>query len=362
MAIIEKPINPINVANILGYYEYKPHPVTGVNSRYVDLGRLCTHPNINKWAKYKPVRFNSVVELTEAQIETVGYGIKIPIYSNVQAYVDGLTMRPNVLPVWEYQKPVGGTTSPYRLGDFINYDKNAIIPFGLFNVTNRASKTGGNPIITGSIGFIDGSDPYQLRLQDFNFGNRRFAMAYRKSGDTTFGTVVGNAGDFSVDLNVNDANLTNGTYEAFLFMTNNVGGVTNILGFEGHPKPNIFDGTGLIFKVVTQTVTVSIEAMYSQFNQNQIIISIKSNNETGGAVNLLNSILQVRSSTNECDSTIQEGEVFRGLGTLVAPAGNNIVHSETITIDRGKFPMWKVCWRNSGVYPQNFFTNIIQEM
>jgi len=326
-----------------------------------DVGQLCIHPNVNKWSKWKPVKHSSLVPITEAQLEAVDFGIKMPIYSNVQAYVDGLTLRPKVEPIWEYESPVGGTTSPYRLTDFINYDKNAIVPFGLFNVTKQASKTGGNPIITGTIGFVEGSDPYQLRLQDFDFGNRRFAMAYRKSGDTTYGTVVGNIGDFSVDLNVNDTNLTIGTYEAFLFMTNNVGGVTNILGFEGHPEPNIFGETGLIFKVVTQTVTLSIDAMYSQFNQNQIIINVRANNETGASVTLSNSILQVRSATNECDSTIQEGEVFRGLGTIVAPSGNNIVHSETITIVRDRFPMWKVCWRNGGIYPQNFFTNIIQQ-
>lgn len=326
-----------------------------------NVGQLCVHPNINKWSKWKPVKHSSVTPISEGQLEAVGYGIKMPIYSNVQAFVNGLTLRPQVLPIWEYEKPIGGTNSPYRLTDFTNYDKNAVIPFGLFNVTKQASKTGGNPIIKGEISFVRGTDPYQLRLQDFNFGNRKFAMAYRKSGDTTFGTVAGNIGDFSVDLNVNDANLTTGTYEAFLFMTNNVGGVTNILGFEGHPEPNIFDERGLIFKVVTQTVTLSIEATYSLFNPNQVIINVRANNETGGSVNLLNSILQVRSSVNECDSIIQEGEVFRGLGTIVAPSGNNIVYSETITIVRDRFPMWKVCWRNSGAYPQDFFTTIIQE-
>ncbi len=328
-----------------------------------DVGRLCIHPNVNKWSKWKPVRHRSLTPITETQLEAVGYGIKMPIYSNVQAYVNGLTLLPKVDPAWEYEMAAGGLTSPYRLTDFTNYDKNAVVPFGLFNVTKQASKTGGSPIITGTIGFVEGSDPYQLRLQDFDFGNRRFAMAYRStsSPSTVYTVVAPTVGVFSVDLNVNSPSLAVGTYTAFLFMTNNVGGVTNILGFEGHPEPNIVSGTGLIFKVVTQTVTLSIEAMYSQFNTNQIIINVRADNETGASATLSNSILQVRSATNECDSTIQEGEVFRGLGTIVAPAGNNIVHSETITIVRDRFPMWKVCWRNGGFYPQNFFTNIIQQ-
>ena len=103
MAIIEKPLNPFTIANELGYYEYAPHPVTGQTVRKVDWGRMCTHANINKWSKYKPVKFSSVEELTETQW--------------MQVYNGSLG-----------ESPTGGADSPFRISDFSGYNHDAIPP------------------------------------------------------------------------------------------------------------------------------------------------------------------------------------------------------------------------------------------
>ena len=42
-----------------------------------DVGTLCTHPNVNKWSKRKPINHSSVVPLTEAQFAALKYGINI---------------------------------------------------------------------------------------------------------------------------------------------------------------------------------------------------------------------------------------------------------------------------------------------
>ena len=82
-----------------------------------DVGRLCIHPNINKWSKWKPVKHNSLTPITQAQLEDVDFGLKPP---------DPKTDYTEVMDVkWGYQKPTGGLSSPYRLTDFINYDKSA---------------------------------------------------------------------------------------------------------------------------------------------------------------------------------------------------------------------------------------------
>lgn len=82
----------------------------GTNSD--DWGTLCTHPNVNKWSKYKPVRFNSVVGLTEADFKTVNYGFDI--ISNTANVFNSS---------WNYVKPDGESSSPFRLGDFREYDQ-----------------------------------------------------------------------------------------------------------------------------------------------------------------------------------------------------------------------------------------------
>lgn len=80
-----------------------------------DLGRLCIHPNINKWSRYKPLRHSSVTPLTAPDKEASGFGVfRLPSSSEV-----GLL---------EYFKPLGGSTSPFRLTDFGGYNHQALRP------------------------------------------------------------------------------------------------------------------------------------------------------------------------------------------------------------------------------------------
>ena len=88
-----------------------------------DLGRLCAHANINKWAKYKPVRFESVERLTDAQRVSVRMGFAIPNEQNANV----ATLSSN----WAYSKPRGGEAEPFRLIDFGGYNKDAGIPFNI---------------------------------------------------------------------------------------------------------------------------------------------------------------------------------------------------------------------------------------
>lgn len=358
MAIIEKPTNLINVANTLGYYEYKPHPVTGVNKRYVNLGRLCTHPNINKWAKYKPVRHSSKIELTPYQLEATNYGIQLPTYSDVDDLYEGLKLpfpgAPDRRPVWSYLKPRGVASEPFRVGDFNLYDSRAMIPFGVFNVTSRASKEGGSSLITGSIGTVEGS-PTQLGWSDLVKSGRRLGMGFRKSINDPWSTVIAPVGELSVTLDVNNPNLTVGSYSALLFLTNSVGGATQIVGFENYPSQ------GFSFSVVTNTVTISIEARWDLFETNKLNIKVMANNSTGGNVSLPLSSLSVRMAHNECDDPFENHEQLLFTGDLVAPAGNNIILERNPIINRGESPMWKICWRNAGLYPSEFSANIIQQ-
>lgn len=88
----------------------------GVSTR--DVGGLCTHPNINMWAMYKPIRYNSVEPLPKSVIETAMYGIIVSgvndPYSPAFSYSS---------PYFGYNKPRGGDYNEYfRLGDFLNPD------------------------------------------------------------------------------------------------------------------------------------------------------------------------------------------------------------------------------------------------
>ena len=90
----------------------------GASSR--DVGTLCTHTAINKWSKWKPVRFGTVAGLTQQELEMVEYGIKAGNNTPSSSYFTPTS------PYFIYNKPRGSAyNEPYRLGDFRNYNHDA---------------------------------------------------------------------------------------------------------------------------------------------------------------------------------------------------------------------------------------------
>lgn len=103
-----------------------------------DVGQLCIHPNVNKWSKYKPIRHSSVTPLTETERKASGFGV-------AEAPTSG---KAGLL---EYQRPLGGTTSPFRLTDFTGYDHTASRPSLDTNTLNFTRGTFGNVPISENI-------------------------------------------------------------------------------------------------------------------------------------------------------------------------------------------------------------------
>ena len=61
--IVVKPVSIYDVQQALGTSEN-------------DLGTLCTRTSINMWAKYKPINYNAIGIITDANRATKNYGIK----------------------------------------------------------------------------------------------------------------------------------------------------------------------------------------------------------------------------------------------------------------------------------------------
>lgn len=123
-----------------------------------DVGRLCIHPNINMWSRRKPVQFPSVRALADA--EFVGE------YNNRGILFAEMTPH-NGVGYYEvvYQKPIGGLESPYRLGDFSGYNKNALPPMYLKNVPNTTNKFLNQTIISN----LGNTDNAEISFDDVQF-------------------------------------------------------------------------------------------------------------------------------------------------------------------------------------------------
>lgn len=96
-------ISIMTVRNILGY------PST-------DLGTLCScgEEYINIWSPYKPINYNGLT-----------------LSDTIRNTLSGFKIVNNYL---QYDPPIGGSTSPYRLGDFRGYKSDAAKPS---NVTEK---------------------------------------------------------------------------------------------------------------------------------------------------------------------------------------------------------------------------------
>ena len=84
-----------------------------------DVGTLCRSSNINMWAKGKPVSYATNTGITDAQRSSwpCNHGFNIPTSTSMLLHGS-----------WTYNRPQGGSSSPYRLGDFRGYDTDATPP------------------------------------------------------------------------------------------------------------------------------------------------------------------------------------------------------------------------------------------
>ena len=141
-----------------------------------DVGTLCTHPAINKWSKWKPVKLPQIDGVDETQLKAINYGLTFP--------------RTNVFNViatqkWTYDKPTGGAASPYRLGDFRQYHHGAVRLVGCPAVTEINIFENPNDTLTFQ---FPTAVTGQLQMSDFTgiLANQYLGIVIVTSGGATY--------------------------------------------------------------------------------------------------------------------------------------------------------------------------------
>lgn len=200
-----------------------------------DLGDLITNVNINKWAKYKPVKFKPNVGIkidimTAQNWIDANYGITdIPTWTRLSYASTFLfsTSRGSLsntywpecdrskvslsLDYWVYNRPTGGNEGPYRLHDFDNYFHLAETPIG--NMPETSIKI--EPIGTLRVRFQMGAQSnYTLKLSDltwpdssnFPIGDMYFGVLMKQtSGTITTRTYVATQKNGDGDITMTQA-------------------------------------------------------------------------------------------------------------------------------------------------------------
>lgn len=141
-----------------------------------DLGTVCQSGKINMWAKYKPVQFNSISELSERSRYEVNYGIDVN--SAYSLDIASLFTKAASNPGWGYVRP----TSYFRLTDFVKYNHKAIQPyrysFPESDTTNKSTFSTTFYIIINSGAEINPATDF-VALDSLNKDLFKFGVAYK---------------------------------------------------------------------------------------------------------------------------------------------------------------------------------------
>ena len=141
-----------------------------------DLGTVCQSGKINIWAKYKPVQFNSISELSERSRYEVNYGIDVN--SAYSLDIASLFTKAASNPGWGYVRP----TSYFRLTDFIKYNHKAIQPyrysFPESDTTNKSTFSTTFYIVINSGAEINPATDF-VALDSLNKDLFKFGVAYK---------------------------------------------------------------------------------------------------------------------------------------------------------------------------------------
>ena len=200
-----------------------------ISNSSTDVGTLCKDDLIQKWAKYKPIKFAKVGVLTAQNLTDANYGIKdIPTWTRLSYMSTFLfsdsrgtlssTYWPECdiengslsLEYWAHNKPTGGSSSPYRLADFSSYYHNAEAPIGPMPSTSIVIDPTGNLRVRFAMG---AQSSYTLKLSDFtypggslNVGNMYFGVLMKQlTGGLSSGTYVATQSYEGTDITMTQA-------------------------------------------------------------------------------------------------------------------------------------------------------------
>lgn len=92
-----------------------------------DLGTLITKANINVWAKYKPTVYPSPFPDDWYRGGDGNYGLNITVDNKVSTVANLVAQYSKTNNGYGtlYKRPTGGSSAPYRMGDFRGYNHNA---------------------------------------------------------------------------------------------------------------------------------------------------------------------------------------------------------------------------------------------
>lgn len=285
-----------------------------------DLAALCKSSKINVWAKYKPTVFPSPFPDDWYKAKDGNYGINITIENGKSNWKDLVAeySKANNGYATLYNKPTGGASSPFRLGDFRGYFHNAnpeVKDYLSTNMFIRESDT--NQILTlFNPVSVDG---LQVSYFDFAaFKDKYFGYIITDKSKSTlmFITTASSVGTFTVPLPKNALQV--GDYLAFpMFCSFNYSSVHTLHQMTCYAIPNLAGGKQL--SIISQSQSVA--SNFAQITAEQklgsrIIVTLKMKNNATTVKNV--AVYCVYQTDPSKGQSMVVGEYMNTVGTMNA--------------------------------------------
>lgn len=265
-------------------------PLTGITTTIVkraiglasnSVNALCNNYKINKWSKFKPVRYDNVapnrgVGADWWRANDGNCGLSIPNYPTMSELFTAL--RAGTV-MWDYLPPLGTAGQPCRLADFGGYEHSAqpfFVPMQL------------NSIYFSSLGIMGTAldlrvpGPNELSVSDlgntYNLGSMYYGVAICKQGTTgykymTQNITMSSGGGGGIDVPISNEL---GNYEVVYFFA-----AAEKLSFSDPDKVNTFIPIPNAMQIVTienSPILVLVSGTWISSTSNwEVVIENKSN-------------------------------------------------------------------------------------
>lgn len=308
----------------------------GVGSN--NVGALCSSSNINKWSKFKPVRYAQVAPNRGAganwwQAQDGNCGLNIPNYPSMPAMFSALR---SGVTMWNYLQPGGGASQPFRLADFAGYEhaaKPPLVPMRL------------NPTYYASFGTMGTAldlrvqSAYELTINDigrtYNLADMYFGVAICKQGTSgykymTDTVTMGNGGGGGINVPIVGEL---GTYEVVYFLAATPKGSFNDPDIINTfiPIPEAMQIVDIQSSAISVFVTGSFALMQADYS-----ITIYNNQPIPLTLNGCN--IAFRYGNKAPGDAMVVGEKNKSLGTVTVQGNSSITLTGNITAVGADYP------------------------
>jgi len=329
----------------------------GVASR--DVGTLCSSSLINKWSKYKPVIYPAITTdgITNWWKAVDGScGLSIPEYLNIDNLLTAITNGA----IWNYNKPTGGSSSPYRLGDFRGYEHSASKPYKNITIPSSAYNGLTGSQIGASIIVPNDSSNIELRISDLDTIKDCYLGLYITNGTySQWMTSTLSISNGSASISMPIYGIPTGTYYAYPFLCsiskaiNGDAGGAVFYPFDGVDRKQIV--------IKNNPITVSITALWRGLDPNSDVVeyTVTINNESGDTLNLLNCTTKLKFSNNSYESLLVSGESQTDHGTIQILPNSSYSFSGSYQADHTVLGGWKFWFGSNSPYNLLYSTNVL---